>query len=333
MRSQADAAGGGPVLEPVDGPLELGADFGRDERDIGQVGLHLVLPLGIGVRQEPLVVEDLDEDAARTPADHGPGVELVHHGRTVLGTEELAHRVPRLADGRAAEAFVEPSLRELGAVDLLGQRVHARVVLVRDLRTLDRVLRRALAPALDRDQGPRNELRVPTLLLEVAERDVVERRVRGDGHHDAGRHLGIDERRRQDRDLARKRVGHGPVHERGAGNLFEDADLMVLECELLGRLPRDEPDLAIDLGPDVRHVRVYPEIGDAVHRLGPEGRGRHKGVVEPEHHEHEPDHLGLVALEEVVVADRVVAERAVPGRDVPRGPRSPSRTAGRTATR
>ena len=207
---------------------------------------------------------------------------------------------------------MEPPLRELRAVDLLGQRVHARVVLVRDLRPLDRVPRRALPPALDRDQGLRNELRVPPLLLEVAERDVVERRVRGHGHHDARGHLGVDERRRQDRDLARERVGDRLVHERGAGDLLEDADLVVLERELLGRLPRDEPDRAVDLGPDVRHVRVDPEVGDAVDGLGPEGRGRHEGLAPAEHHEHEPDHLGLIAFEEIVIADRVVAERAVP---------------------
>ena len=87
---------------------------------------------------------------------------------------------------------------------------------------------------------------------------------------------------------------------------------MVLERELLGRLPRDEPDRAVDLGPDVRHVRVDPEVGDAVDGLGPEGRGRHEGLAPAEHHEHEPDHLGLIAFEEVVITDRVVAERAVP---------------------
>jgi hypothetical protein len=257
-------------------------------------------------------VEDLDEDAARAPADHGTGIELVHHGRAVLGAEELADRVAGFPDGRTAEPLVEPPLRELGAVDLLGQRVHARVVLVRDLRPLDRVPCRALAPARDRDQGLRDELRVPPLLLEVAERDVVERRVRGHGHHDAGRHLGVDERRGQDRDLARERVGDRLVHEHGAGDLLEDPDLVVLERELLGRLARDEPGLAVDLGPDVRHLRVHPEVGDAVDGLGPEGRGRHEGLAPAEHHEHEPDHLGLVALEKVVVADRVIAERAVP---------------------
>ena len=41
---------------------------------------------------------------------------------------------------------------------------------------------------------------------------------------------------------------------------------------------------------------------------------RDEGVAVPEHDERELDHLGLVAFEQVVVADRVVVHGAVPDR-------------------
>ena len=86
---------------------------------------------------------------------------------------------------------------------------------------------------------------------------------------------------------------------------------MVLEGELLGRLLRDDPGLPVHECLHVGDVRVGPEVGDAMDGLGAEGRGRDEGVPEPEHDEREPDHLGLVAFEQVVVADRVVVHGAV----------------------
>ena len=114
--------------------------------------------------------------------------------------------------------------------------------------------------------------------------------------------------------LAAERVADLLVDEVFAGDLFLYLDRVVLEGEFLGCFLRDDPGLAVHERLDVGDARVCPEVRDTVDGLGPEGRGRDERIAEPEHDERELDHFGLVAFEQVVVADRVVVHRAVPDR-------------------
>src|SRR5208337_634838 len=111
--------------------------------------------------------------------------------------------------------------------------------------------------------------------------------------------------------LAAERVRDLLVDELFSRDLFLYLDRVVLEGELLGRLLRDDPRLAVHECLHVGDLRVGPEVGDAMDGLGAEGRGRDQGVPAPEHDEGEPDHLGLVAFEQVMVADRVVVHGTV----------------------
>ena len=101
----------------------------------------------------------------------------------------------------------EFSFRELGRVDLLRERVHAAVHLVVDAGPLDGVLCRDFTIAFDLDQRDRCDLRVFSLLLEVAERDIIEGCVGGHTHDHAGRHVGVDKVRGKDRDSTRRAGG------------------------------------------------------------------------------------------------------------------------------
>ncbi len=179
--------GAGPVLQPVDRPDELRPDLGRDERHPLELGLHLLLPARVAVLQEPLVVQDLHKDPPTAPADHLPVIELVHRDRAVAFHHQRRHIIPGLADRLSAVVVKDLPAGELRTVDLLGERLHPRIVLVADTRPLDRVLCRDLAVALDGYERDRLDARVlPPLLLQVAERDVVEGCVGGNAHHDPG---------------------------------------------------------------------------------------------------------------------------------------------------
>ncbi len=108
------------------------------------------------------------------------------------------------------------------------------------------------------------------MLLEVAERDVVERCMGGNAHHHPGCHVGVHELGGEDRDLAAERVADLLVNEVASLDLTNGLDRVVLESELLGRFLRDNPRLPVHDCLHVGDVRVCPEVGDPVDGLGPE---------------------------------------------------------------
>ncbi|KAF5042898.1 hypothetical protein DSECCO2_507920 [anaerobic digester metagenome] len=252
-------------------------------------------------------MEDLHKDPAAAPADHQAVVEVVHRDRVVALHHQGRHVVAGLTHRFAAVLLKDLPAGELSAVDLLGERFHPGVVLVVDARTLDRILCRYIAVTLDGNERYGLYGRVLPLLLQVAESDVIKRRMGGNAHDDPGPHIRIHERRREDGDVAGERMGNRLVDERGPGDLLRHGDGVILQGEFCRRLRAYDPLLAVDHRPHVGDGRIHPEVRHAVDRLGPEGGARDAGVAPPEHHQGEPDDLGLVALEEVVVADRVLA--------------------------
>ena len=236
FRPESNTAGAGPVLQPVDRPVKLVPDLGRDKCHLLKLGLHLLLPAGVAVLQEPLVMEDLHVDPAAAPADHLTVIKVVHRDGAVALQHQRRHIVPGLPNRLSAVLLKDLPAGELGAVDLLGERLHRRVVLVTDACPLDRVLCRDLAVAVDRDERNRLDGRVPPLLLQVAERDVIEGCVGGNAHDDPGPHIGVHKRCRKDGDLAAERVGDRLVDERGSRDLLGHQDLVVLQGELPCRL-------------------------------------------------------------------------------------------------
>ncbi len=145
------------------------------------------------------------------------------------------------------------------------------------------------------------------------------------GHHDARRVVGVDERGRQHRQrVARDRVRHLLADQRLAQERLLHVDVPALELELLGGLRGDQPGLAVDVGEHVLGLGVDEGVRDAVDRLGPErGHRDHDRAVGPAEPAGvlEPDQrvlleLRALALEQVVVGDRLALVRAEPHRVV-----------------
>ena len=105
--AKADPPGACPVLEPVHGAVELKPDFRGDQCHISQVVADLLLPCGVAVFQEPLVMQDLDFYLVPAPADDRAGVKLVHDLRVVLFDHESGNFVACNPYGFSAVFFEE----------------------------------------------------------------------------------------------------------------------------------------------------------------------------------------------------------------------------------
>ncbi len=153
---------------------------------------------------------------------------MLHHQRR--------HLIPRLPHRFSTVLRKDLPAGELGTVDLLSERFHRRIVLIKDSRPLDCVLCRDLAVTFDRDERDRLDGRVLSPLLQVAERDVIEGRMRGDAHDDPGPHIRVYERCWKDGDITAKRVGDRLVDERSPRYLLFHQDFVILQGEFPGRL-------------------------------------------------------------------------------------------------
>jgi hypothetical protein len=150
------------------------------------------------------------------------------------------------------------------------------------------------------------------VLLQVLEADPVVRRVAGDGHHESGSLVGVEERRRQDGQLvAGDGVRRRLADEVGALDGRHHLRLVVLVGELRRRLGGEQPRLAVDTDDVVRDLGVDQQVGDAVHRLGAERRGGEDAVAEFELDDGVLQALGVFSLQQVVGRDRVLVLEAV----------------------
>ncbi|OPY40981.1 MAG: hypothetical protein A4E40_00700 [Methanoregulaceae archaeon PtaU1.Bin059] len=180
--------------------------------------------------------------------------------------------------------------------------------------TLNGVLRREITVSRDFDERNGRDRRVPSLCLEVPERDVIEWCVCGDAHHHSARHGRIHELGGEYWHRAAQGVAHHLVDEGGAGNLGNDGHFVILECELLRGLPADNPGNPVHAGLHIGDIRVHPQVRHPIYGLGPECGSRDERVTPLEHDQGELQDLGLVPLEKVMVPHRVVALRAEPHR-------------------
>jgi len=327
-RAQPVVPDAGPLVQPADGVFVLAAGVLRDGVEVLDGTQGLLAPLLVVVAQEPrLLVGDLHVAAAATDDLLG---ELLHRVERVAGVvlaERVAHVLDDLA-GELAVLVVQHAGVELGVVQVVGGLLQRGVVARLDAVLFHRGLGRDLAVPLDREDRDRLDRpdgvgvdpvrgQVVGARLQLLQRDVVVRRVRRDGHHDAGRVVGVDEAGGQDQHVvAGDRVLDGGADDVAAGELGLDLDLAVLQVELLGGVRGDHPRLAVDARTDVRRFGVDVGVRDAPNRLRAERRHREDGIVgigrvAAEAHEGVLLELRVLTLQQVVGGDWLLLVGAV----------------------
>jgi len=90
-RPEAHPARACPILQPIDRPLEFGPHFRGDDRHLLEKPAHRGFPFGVAVHEEPLVMQDLDEDLTTATADNRPDIEFVHVMGGIFFDEERTH--------------------------------------------------------------------------------------------------------------------------------------------------------------------------------------------------------------------------------------------------